>query len=71
MNKGNLDKIGILADEIDNLIAGLNIPMEPSFHIDMLKKILPEKSKVLKQIFIEETGENPWDDFNINESMKG
>ena len=55
------EKLGQLIDSIDSLAHGLNIPMPADFHIEKLKTILPEKVKELKELFIEITGENPWE----------
>ena len=55
------EKLGQLIDSIDNLSHGLNLPMPASFHVEQLKKILPDKVKELKEVYIEITGENPWE----------
>lgn len=60
MKPENAEKLGLLADKIDNLVAGLELPMAPDFHLEQLKQILPDISKGMKEIHIEETGENPW-----------
>lgn len=57
----NLEKIGQAVDGIENLAAGLNLPLPPQMHIDQLKKILPEIANQIKEAFIAETGENPWE----------
>lgn len=61
MTEEQKEKFGLLIDEVDNLSHALNIPMPPSFHVERLKETLPEKVEELKQIFIEVTGENPWE----------
>lgn len=61
MNEELAEKIGFLADRVDNLVAALTIPMPADFHIKALKESLPEIAKELKQIVIQETGENPWE----------
>ena len=57
----NLDNIGRVADQLDNLIAamrGLNLPAET--HLRILKEALPEASLIIKKAIIAETGEDPW-----------
>jgi hypothetical protein len=55
------EKFGLEIDRIDNLIAGLNLPMAAEFHITQLKLILPEISQNLKDLYIEMYNENPWE----------
>lgn len=55
------EKLGILIDEVDNLAHALQIPLPANMHIESLKSLLPEKVGKLKQLFIEITGENPWE----------
>ena len=61
MNDESADTIGRTADRIDSLVAGFDIPMPATFHIEQLKKILPEIAADLKQVVVMETGENPWE----------
>ena len=51
-----------LADRIDNLRCGLDIPMSPEFHIEQMKVELEVLSKDLKELYIKEKGENPWEE---------
>ena len=51
-----------LADRIDNLRCGLDIPMSPEFHIKQMKVELEVLSKDLKELYIKETGENTWEE---------
>jgi hypothetical protein len=53
--------LGQLIDSLDNLANGLNIPMPAEFHINQLKKLLPEKVEELKNIYVEITNDNPWE----------
>jgi hypothetical protein len=57
----NLDRIACITDDLESLAAGLNIPMSASFHVDQLRKILPENVQELKDAIVDETGENPWE----------
>lgn len=57
-----LEMLGQAIDRVDNLSHGLVIPMPADFHLQQLKKILPEVVKELKAGFVAVTGENPWDE---------
>ena len=61
MKADNIDKLGEIIDSLESLAAGLNLPLPPSMHIDQLKILLPEKASVLKEVYEDETGENPWE----------
>lgn len=60
MNEEQKDKLGMLIDTLDSTAHGLDIPLPASFHLEQMKLIIPEKVKELKDIYIEITGENPW-----------
>lgn len=63
MSPENLsEKIGELADRLDNLLAATNLPLSPEFHLRQVKVGLEEISKELKAIYKEITGESPWDE---------
>ncbi|MCK9220215.1 MAG: hypothetical protein M0P47_09230 [Bacteroidales bacterium] len=55
------EKLGRLIDSLESLAYGLALPIPSQFHIDQLKKILPQQINEFKKSFIEITGENPWD----------
>ena len=57
-----LEMLGQAIDRVDSLTHGLVIPMPADFHLQQLKKILPEVVKELKAGFVAVTGENPWDE---------
>ncbi len=54
------EKLGLLIDSLDNLAHSLELPLPPQMHIEQMSKLLPEKVKELKEVFVEITGENPW-----------
>lgn len=56
------EKLGQLIDSIDNLANGLYNSMPSEIHVQIMRSLLPEKVKALKESFIEITGENPWDE---------
>lgn len=62
MSDEAIDQLGTAIDDVESLLAGLDIPMSAEFHIKQLKAILPDKIKELKLGFIGVTGENPWQD---------
>ena len=55
------EKLGELIDSIDSIAHGLNMPLGAEVHVTMLKELLPENVKRLKEFFVEITGENPWE----------
>ena len=57
-----LEMLGQAIDRVDSLAHGLVMPMPADFHLQQLKKILPEVVKELKAGFVAVTGENPGDD---------
>ena len=46
-----IENIGLEIDRIDNCVAGLEMPLSSSLHVEMLSSILPEISKNLKESF--------------------
>ena len=57
----NAEKIGRLADKVDNLIAATEIPMTPEFYLKNLVVELKRVSTELKEIYQSVTGKNPWE----------
>ena len=57
----NYEELGILIDDIESLSFALQLNMPTEFHVQQLKKTLPEKVKALKEVFVKITGENPWE----------
>ena len=56
-----LEDLGQLIDSLDSLACGLELPLSAFVHLQQMKIILPEKVQELKDVFIEITGDNPWD----------
>jgi hypothetical protein len=55
------EKLGQLIDSLDNLAHALRLPMDPKIHVEQLKSHLPSKGREFKEVFVEITGDNPWD----------
>ncbi len=55
------ETLGQLIDSLDNLAHALKMPLPPQMHVEQLSVALPKKVKQLKEVFVEITGENPWD----------
>ena len=56
-----METLGQLIDSLDSLAHALKMPLPPQMHVEQLGIALPEKVKRLKEVFVEITGENPWD----------
>ncbi|WP_191968021.1 hypothetical protein [Rhizosphaericola mali] len=56
-----MEEIGQGIDTIDNLRAGLDLPLPPQMHIEQLKIALTELSEKMKAGYQDVFGENPWD----------
>jgi hypothetical protein len=57
----NMERLGMLADRIDNLIGALQLAMPPQFHVEQLRSALPEIRDGLRNVYCVETGDNPWE----------
>lgn len=55
------EKLGLLIDQLDNLSHALNFPLPAQMHVDQFKSLLPITVKELKGVFVEISGENPWE----------
>lgn len=55
-------RVGEIADDLDALIGALAIPLPNASHVDAIRAALPPLRERLRNIFIAEVGENPWDD---------
>lgn len=55
------EKLGLLIDSLDNLAHALELPLSPQMHVEQIGNALPEKVKELKEVYVEITGENPWE----------
>ena len=62
MTDDQLDLLGTCADNVDNLLGAMQLPMGPERHLSLLKPNLESLSRRLKDLVIEIGGENPWED---------
>lgn len=60
MKEQNAERLGDLADKCDNLFHAAQLPMSPQFHKEQLQRAMAEIRDELKQIYVDETGQNPW-----------
>ena len=56
------EEFGEIIDRIDNLLFALELPMPAEFHVNQMKHELSDMSEKLKRIYVEEEGENPWEE---------
>lgn len=54
------DRIGMLADRLDNLVSASRLPIPDSLHKRALQEALPDVVEALRNIYREMTGEDPW-----------
>lgn len=55
------EKLGLLIDELDNFVHALGLLLPPKMHVEQLKISLPKTVEKLKGVYVEITGENPWE----------
>lgn len=56
-----MERIGQLSDKADNYHGASRLPFSPRIHLDALSGGMLEIRDELRAIFIEVTGENPWE----------
>jgi hypothetical protein len=56
------DEFAEVIEKVDNLLAAMEIPVPAEFHVNQMKRELREVSDKLKQIYVEEEDENPWEE---------
>ena len=61
MKPENLEAVGRLVDKLENLKAGLGIPLPPHMHVQLMGPQLQEIADELKQLYFKEGGEDVWD----------
>lgn len=57
----SMEVLGMQIDAIDNLLGALKLPLPPALHIAGLTPNLETIVQKLREVYIAETGDNPWD----------
>lgn len=60
MKEQNLGELGDAVDTLSNLLAAMKLPLPPQLHIDGLTASLPRLRDKLRDVYVSESGENPW-----------
>ena len=61
MTQEQLDQIGEIADRCDNLAHAARLPMPPEFHVTQLTRALANVRDQLRALYVEASGDNPWE----------
>lgn len=61
MKDENADSLGRLSDKCDNLFHASKLPMPDKLHKEQLASAMEDIRDELRKIYIDETGQNPWD----------
>ena len=62
MKEEDIEKLGLLIDKLENLIQAMTMPLPDSIHIQGIKPALPEILNEVKAVYLDEGGENWWDE---------
>lgn len=54
-------KLEVLINQLSSISGALNLDFPDDQHMLFLREMIPEKVILFKQLFIEMTGQNPWD----------
>lgn len=57
----SMETVGRAADDLDNLLSAMLLPIPPQHHIEALRASLPRIRDALRDVFATETGFNPWE----------
>lgn len=55
------EKIGQLADRVDNLVHALQLPLPPVLHVQQLREVLLQIRDALRLVYTEQMGEDHWE----------
>jgi hypothetical protein len=61
MSEADLERLGLLADRLDNAAAATFLPISPILAVDCMKGVIEVVSAEIKAFLIER-GFNPWED---------
>jgi hypothetical protein len=62
MSLADTENLGTLIDRLDNLAHALQLPLKDSMHVGQLRVELPNLVKDFKAAYVNEIGDNPWED---------
>lgn len=57
----SMELLGMAADDIDNLLGAMQLPVPAQVHLDGLRATLPKIRDRLRAVYVAEMGENPWE----------
>ena len=55
------EQIAEIIDRLENLNGALQLPLRAEMHVDQLKRALPDIIAKLKEAYVFEFNENPWE----------
>ena len=61
MASANMEELGKIADRVESLLCASRLPLPPGVHLQALQESLESLIQDLRRIYIDETGENPWE----------
>lgn len=56
-----LEQLGRLADQADNLIGASRLPMPPGFHVEQLRSGLGDIVAALRAMYVQIASDDPWE----------
>jgi len=57
----SMEILGTTADSLESLLAATQLPMPAEVHLQAIKLSLPALIKKLRDVYVIETGDNPWE----------
>jgi hypothetical protein len=55
-----LEELGRLADQANNIAAASQLPFRPEMHIEGMRAGLVSISEALRKLYVEISGDDPW-----------
>lgn len=56
----SMEMLGMQADTLENLLGAMKLPLPAQMHLDMLRPALEGVMQKLREVYVLETGDNPW-----------
>ncbi len=60
MTYESMELLGMAADDVNNLLGAMQLPLPAEQHLAMLKPALFKIMERMREVYILETGDNPW-----------